>query len=243
MSFPSFQTTLPDPNNTIGDAGQPAGTAGPGYASVQLTSDQPTLRDRTNSGRILARAIVAHKWRVAIKYNKLTQEEFDRVYSFLIHRRGGLNPFFVSLPQYRSSRSSTFASSPYTSQSVSGSTAAGSTVILTDTSGYNSTTHSTPQPGDLFTVNSSSNSNHLKAYMVTRVEKSGEGNYIDSSSQPASDQLRVHFTPGLSKAAGTGDSLVFNNPLIKVIASSDTQQYTLDTNNLYSFNLNLEEVQ
>ena len=61
MSFPSFQTVLPDPNNTIGDAGQPAGTAGPGYASVQLTSDQPTLRDRTNSGRILARAIVLHK--------------------------------------------------------------------------------------------------------------------------------------------------------------------------------------
>ena len=45
MSFSSFQNILPDPNNTIGEAGQAAGTAGPGFATVSLTSEQPTMKD------------------------------------------------------------------------------------------------------------------------------------------------------------------------------------------------------
>ena len=53
-TFSAFQNILPDPTNTIGNAGQVAGTAAEGFASVQLTSDQPTLRDRTNSDRLLA---------------------------------------------------------------------------------------------------------------------------------------------------------------------------------------------
>ena len=60
FSSTGFQNVLPDPNNTIDYAGSPGTNTGyaggPGYSSVQLTSEQKTLRDRTNSGRILARA-------------------------------------------------------------------------------------------------------------------------------------------------------------------------------------------
>ena len=45
MAFNSFQNVLPDVNNTVGDAGQAAGSAGPGFASVKFTSEQPMLRD------------------------------------------------------------------------------------------------------------------------------------------------------------------------------------------------------
>ena len=109
MSFSSFQNILPDPNNTIGEAGQAAGTAGPGFATVSLTSDQPTMKDFTNGGRLLARAIASHAWKIKIGYNPLTQTEFDRIYTFLLHRRGSINPFFVSLPQYRTPRDANFA--------------------------------------------------------------------------------------------------------------------------------------
>ena len=84
-TFISFQDILPDPNNTIGEAGQVAGTAGPGFANVSLTSDQKTMKDFTNSGRILARAIAAHRWKIKISYNPLTRDEFDRIYTFLIY--------------------------------------------------------------------------------------------------------------------------------------------------------------
>ena len=108
-TFTSFQNILPDPNNTIGTAGQVNGTAGPGFASVTLSSIQPTIKDFTNSGRLLARAIASHKWEIQIKYNPMIRADFERIYTFLLQRQGAVNPFFVSLPQHRVPQDSTFA--------------------------------------------------------------------------------------------------------------------------------------
>ena len=106
-----YTDILPDPNNKIGDAGETStsGTAGPGYASVQLTSDQKVIMSRTNSQRTSARAVAGHKWNINIGYNPMTQAEFNPVYSFLLHRYGAVNPFYVSLPQYRTPQNSSFS--------------------------------------------------------------------------------------------------------------------------------------
>ena len=106
-----YTDILPDPNNKIGDAGETlaTGSAGPGYASVQLTSDQKVIMSRTNSNRISARAIAGHKWNINIGYNPMTQAQFNPVYSFLLHRVGPINPFFISLPQYRTPQDSVFS--------------------------------------------------------------------------------------------------------------------------------------
>ena len=245
--FTDFTNILPDPNNSIGWAGQSTtsssegAAAGPGFASVSLTSQQPTIRDVTNSGRILGRAIAAHKWKIKITYNPMTRAEFDPVYTFLLQRRGPLNPFFVSLPQYRVPKDSTFATyAASTNLEVASGIAAGATSALIGRSGYSNTTNKTPFPGDLFTLNAT-NSNHKKVYMVTRVETTAD--YQTSTTQPSSSQVRIHFTPGLSKSVVTGDDVVFHNPLVKVIMVGDVQEYSLNTQNLYSFSLNLEEVQ
>ena len=240
MAFTNHLNTLPDPNNAIGNAGETGGTAGPGFASVQLTSEQPTMKDFTNSGRILARAIARHKWKISINYNPMTQTEFNRVYSFLLHRRGGLKPFFVSLPQYRTPQDTTFATYAASNNlEAIASYSAGVTQIIAGKTGYNNSTNKTPLPGDLFTI-SGTDSNHLKAYMVTRVEDTSD--YQTGTTQPSTSQVKIYFTPGFSRAVGQGDDFIFHNPLIKVIAQ-DTQQYSLNTDNLYNYNLSLEEVQ
>ena len=210
----AVQNTLPDPNNTITDAGTDAGggTAGPGFQSVQLSSIQPILRDRTNSGRIISRSHVYHKWEISLTYNPLTKAEFDPVYNFLLHKRGTLKPFFVSLPQYR-------AQGP-TSRTVANSAVAGATSLSTSGSGGTAIT-----PGMLFTITDSADSSHTKAYIVTQVNSS-----------------TLTITPGLAKAVTGGASLDFADPKIKVIQSSDTRQYNLNVDNLYSFSLKLEEV-
>lgn len=240
-NFSSFQNILPDPNNQIGSAGQVTGTAGPGFASVSISSEQRTLRDRTNSGRILARAKTGHKWNIKIQYNPMTRADFEPVYNFLLHRRGALNPFFVSLPQYRTPQDSTFAtfSQSYKLQSKAVLVSGGATFLTMYKSGYSSA-NGTPQPGDLFTVDGA-NSNHKKAYMVNRVETPTD--YLATSGAPSSNEVRVHFTPGLSRSVAQNDAFVFHNPLIKVIMTTDVQEYSLNTNNLYSFSLSLEEVQ
>jgi len=105
----AYQTILPDPNNPIGNAGQNTGTDGPGYRSVQLTSNSKIMKTRTNSGRVVARAVSGQHWELAISYNPLTRAEFEPIYNFLLNQRGGLKPFFVSLPQYRVPQNAVFA--------------------------------------------------------------------------------------------------------------------------------------
>ena len=245
-AFTDFQNILPDPNNAISYAGDDDSASvgratGPGFASVKFSSEQPLMRDRTNSGRLLTRAIAFHKWKISITYNPMTREEFEPVHNFLLQRRGSLSPFFISLPQYRVPQDSTFASYAASNNlTATSNLSAGVTQALLTKSGYNNSVRKTPRPGDLFTI-SGSNSNHLKAYQVTRAET--DDDYLNSDTQPSPSQVRIHFVPGLARAVASTDGFVFHNPLIKVVQTSDTREYSLNTNNLYQFSLNLEEVQ
>ena len=256
-TFTSYLDVLPDPNYPIGDAGQSlatasGGTAGPGFASVSLTSDQPRIKDSTNSGRILTRSVAAHKWKIKITYNPMTREQFDPVYTFLLQRNALRNNYFyISLPQNRVPKDSTFAtwSASNVLKTVSSETVG--TQLMTiqgdSTQGnanyYNSTTHNTPLPGDMFTFNAA-NSNHKKAYMVTRVGTSSTYNTSGGGMAPTgTHQLQIHCIPTLQKSLSAADTLVFTNPLLKVMMSGDIQEYSLNTQNLYSFSLNLIEVQ
>lgn len=240
--FTQYQQILPDPYNYISYSGSSsssdAGAAyGPGFASVKLTSKQPTVVSRTNGGRVITRAIVGQTWSVDIKYNKLTEGAFNPVYSFLISRMGRVNPFFIVLPQYTTAQDTTFAAAMAGGTSFAAAEAppAGRTFMLCAYSGGGG-----PRPGDIFTISDSNNSNHKKLYMVTRTETNSDYN-SDVGSQPTSAQRRIHFTPSLTYATSNGATLDFTSPLVRVIPTSDTTEYTLDTDGLYSFNLKAEE--
>ena len=237
--FTNFQNILPDPNNSIGSAGQASGTSGPGFASVSITSEQPYLQSKTNSGRLLARAVAYHQWKIKITYNPMTRAEFEPIYNFLLQRRGPLNPFYVSLPQYRTPQNSNFAThSASNNLKATADYAAGSTIMTLDGANYTISADGTPSVGDMFTIDGT-NSNHTKTYMVTRIETPTD--YTGTA--PATDNVRIHFVPGLAKAVSNNDDVVFNNPLIKVVRAGNVEEYSLNTENLYSFSLNLEEVQ
>ena len=77
--------------------------------------------------------------------------------------------------------------------------------------------------------------------MVTRVETNAD--YYTGATQPSTAQVRIHFTPELAKQVGARDDFKFHNPLVKVVLANDIQQYSLGTNGLYQFGLQLEEVQ
>tara|TARA_B110000977_G_scaffold86437_1_gene115152 strand:+ start:2474 stop:3334 length:861 start_codon:yes stop_codon:yes gene_type:complete len=282
----TYQTILPDPNNPIGSAGQNTGTAGPGYASVKLTSKSPIMKTRTNSGRLVGRAIVGHSWEIGLGYNPMTRLEFEPIYNFLLQRRGGLKPFFVSLPQYRVPQDSVFAAyalanltivktnlvatdvlagnnyiiatpgnttwtnigapastsgTPFTATEVGTGTgnvqaAAGSTSLLVD--GLTASNGS-PSPGDLFTITDANDANHTKTYRVTQIET----NTVYDDLRPQTTERIIHFIPGLQKATYNNAILNFHNPLIRVTLASDVQEYSLNTEGLYSFSLKLEEAQ
>lgn len=241
-TFSSFLDILPDPTNPIGISGQAlatnsGGTNGPGFASVEFSSEAPIQVSRTNSGRVLTRAIAGHKWKIQISYNPMTRDQFEPVYNFLLEKNGRLNPFFVKLPQQANSRNAAFTSANPTITTAT--TAAAGTGFLLQ-AGHSTTEATQPQPGDMFTITDSNDSLHTKAYRVTRVLSNAT--YQSGGTQPSTSQRLVYFTPHLQRAVAQGATCDYT-PLIRVMQTADVQQYSLGTNNLFSFSLSLEEAQ
>ena len=231
-AFSSFSSRLPAPNYSIEETGKGgSGTAGPGFASVKFTSNQPVAISRTNSGRVTTRSISAQFWRISVTYNPMTRDQFEPVYNFLQERRGRLKPFEIVLPQYNSPRSSVSSTIL-----ADGAITAGATNFMVD-----GVTSGSLRPGDMFTFNDSNNSNHKKVYQVTRVLTTTD--YL-TGNQPTDSNHRVYYTtPSIEKSVSDNTPIVYTNPVFRVIQSSDIVEYSLGTNNLYSFSLNLEEAQ
>ena len=237
----TFTNRLPDPNWTIHTSG--AGhassyTAGPGFKSIKLSSNSPVQISRTNSGRVITRQVAGHKWGISITYNPMTREEFEPVYSFLLQRKGRLNPFYVVLPNQSSSRNTAFGA--YSGAiTVEGTHTAGSGVML-QTGHEDDPLTTQPQPGDMFTITDSDDSLHTKSYRVTRI--TNEDNFL-TGSEPAAAERYVYFTPNLQRSTKDEAIINYTNPQIRVILKNDVQEYSLGTNNLYTFGLQLQEAQ
>jgi len=247
------------------------GDAGPGFSKVKLTSDQKVMLSRTNSQRVISRASGGQKWNIDIGYHPMTRAEFTPVYTFLLQQRGPLTPFFVELPQYASSQNALFntdtnesGDATYNTNTfaTTGAEAAGSTsVVLTQpadwclknaagadikTANSNTTEEpfNIPAVGDVCSFTDTSNSNHKKVYMVTYVETYYKYNTIpQNTGTPADDErvIRVGITPPLAKTVSSGSTAKFKEVQFKVILPTAVREYSLGTDNLYKFNLQLEE--
>ena len=239
-TFTSFMDQLPDPNYKINDAGaldNTNGEAGPGFAKIKFSSNNQIQVSRTISGRGVTASPGYHMWEFSINYNPMTRIEFEPVSTFLESRRARLYPFYVVLPQHAAPQNSTFASYvASTNPPVAESKAAGLSTLLITVPAVNGD----PTPGDFFNISDPNDANHKKAYKVVRVETNAT--YQTGSSQPATTQRRIHFVPPLSRAVSSSAVTVFSNPKFRVIQKGDTIEYDLDTDNLYQFSLNLEEI-
>ena len=93
----------------------------------------------------------------------------------------------------------------------------------------------------MFTITDSNDSLHTKAYRVTRVM--GNSTYNSAlHSQPTTAQRIVYFTPHLQRNVAQGATCDYT-PLVRVMLKADVQSYSLGTNNLFQFSLQLEEAQ
>ena len=244
-AYTSFQTVLPDPNNPTGPGGQPlttgnGGTNGPGFASINITSGSPIQVSTTNSGRVTTRGIAGHKYTMSITYNPMTREQFEPVYSFLQQQNGRLNPFFVELPQQYTSRNSAFATYA-ASNTITNSILLAQGLDSMLQAGHSTVQATTPKPGDMFTITDANDSLHKKAYRVTRV-MTNAAYHSGLHSQPSAAHRIIYFTPPLQRKVAATQTIDYT-PKIRVILKNDIQSYSLGTNNLFSFSLDLEEAQ
>ena len=240
--FATFANRLPDPAYGIAETGENVNATanyGPGFATVKVTSEQPISVSTTNSGRTITRSIAAHRWKIAITYNPMTRDDFEPIYNFLMEKRGRLKPFEVVLPQYSSPRS-TIAVTSGTKILVKGAITGGNTSFLADNHSDTSSPYTGGlRPGDMFNFTDTNNVNHKKVYRVVRTMD--RDNYLGT--QPATDERRYYTVPSVEKDVSDNMALVSTNPVFRVIKTRDTREYSLGTNNLYQFSLNLIEAQ
>jgi len=226
-------TRLPDPDWGIDDKGEGSSsyTKGPGFASVKLSSAQPLMRDRTNSGKLVTRSQLYHKWNISITYNPMTKAQFAPIYSFLLSKQVSGQPFFVALPQYTLDTSSGFGlevdgkSIRATSNQSKGANQF--SIINND----NITDFETPPPAGQVLFNLPTTLS-WKTFMINFSE-------LDASTAP--DSIKLHITPALNADLTTTDFLNFTNQLFRVVQTGTTYEYDLGTNGLYQFGLKLEE--
>lgn len=232
----AFLNILPDPNNKITDAGtaDSSGVVGPGFASMTLTSNDKVMMNKTNTGRVITRKLATQQWKLKISYNPLTRDEFEPVYNFLLYY-GKLRPFYVELPQHLTSRNSGID----TTVLVDGAITAGAESLVVDDFGT-LTTSNRPRPGDMFTFNDTSDSLHEKMYRVLRTETSG-GAATFGSSDPGANHVRIYTYPNILRAVTDNTPLTFVDPKMRVIMDRDVTSYSLNTDNLYKFDLQLTE--
>lgn len=240
-TFATFNNRLPDPTFLVSDAGsvEASGSKAAGFASVSMSSNRPVQVSRTLSGRGVHSTSGSHHWEVNISYNPMKKEQFDPIMSFLEARNGRLSPFFVVLPQHSRPKNSTFAAhvGANTIRAV-GAHVADSSTLLIDTP---STFPASASPMDCFTITDSTDVNHLKFYRVTRVETNAL--YQAGTTQPTTSQLRLHIMPPLVRPVADNSVINWINPQMRVFQKSEVLEYQLSTDNLYQFQLSLEEIQ
>lgn len=239
-TFNTFSDILPDPVHKVTPQGDldPSGVPGPGFSAMNFVSNGDTQVSRTNSGRGVHRDQEVQYWSFSIKYNPMLREQFDPVDAFLASRNARRDPFFVVLPQYSKPKNSAFAAFAASNTiSNKGAYAAGVSKMMIDSI---PAINGDPSPGDMFTISDPANANHLKVYKVTRVETSAR--YQAATTQPAVTERRIHFSPPLQRNVSDNSEIVFTNPKFRVVAKSDLREYNLDTDNLYQFSLDLEEI-
>jgi len=222
----AFLDTLPDPDYKIGIAGQvdAAGRTGPGFASVKFSSEEPMMSTRANSGRHEKATAYFHKWTLDIDYNPLTCEEFHPIYSFLLLKKNTMEPFYVSLPQYRDQLTTEKLSAagllhPIGYDVIEVEDAASAPIVT--------------RPGQLFTIGSSP-----KVYMATRVETASDYVYALTGANTE----RIWFTPKSIVAIPPATSLFFDNIRLRVVQLDDIQEYELNASGLFKYSIKLEEV-
>lgn len=236
-AFTDYTDILPDPVNTIGYAGQAGGIAGPGFAKVKFTSGYQNQISRTRSGRGVTASPGYHTWEFSISYNPITRAEFEPVSTFLESREARRYPFYVILPQHNAPQDSVFATFCATNTiTLANQHTAGSSTLLLSVG----TTAGNPRPGDFINIVDGTDVNHKKAYKITRVETNAD--YKTGTTQPSTTQRRIHITPSLTRTSASGATVRFLNPMFRVVQKGDTIEYDLDTDNLYQFSLNLEEI-
>jgi hypothetical protein len=190
-------------------------TNAPYVASYQLTSNQPYMESRTWSQKLTRVVRSGHRWDLNLRFNPMTQTEFDVLNDFLMFKQAEATPFY------------TFVGDRLYSE-PNGTYGSASTVGLRDSSiTLNNGTAADWDGLKYFNFQSSN-----KLYQIVKID----GNVISFSPSAreresnSSDMLKVHDNSEVNA----------NRAALYGVLKGEVQ-YSVDQNLLYTVNIKIEE--
>ncbi len=185
---------------------------------ASIGSAQNTIVSVTTSGRVQTRQIDGQKFTITLDYAPMSRANFAPIKAFIMKQRAKLNTFTVIPPIVSNAQG--VASGTI---SVDGAISAGATTCTID--GMATSTSDILKAGDYFRFTGQD-----KVYMAVEdldADGTGEGT--------------LTFEPPLRSDVANDIALIYDNVDFTVRLSNDIQEYSIVTNDLYKYQIDLIE--
>jgi hypothetical protein len=190
----------------------------PAPKDASIGSVQNTIVSVTTSGRVQTRQIDGQKFSITLDYPPMSRSNFAPIKAFIMKQRARLNTFTVIPPIVSNAQG--VASGTI---SVDGAITSGATTCTID--GMATSTNDILKAGDYFRFTGQN-----KVYMaVEDLDSDGTGSGT------------LTFEPPLRSNVADNVVLIYDNVDFTVRLSNDIQEYSIVTNDLYKYQIDLIE--
>ena len=186
--------------------------------NADVGSEQKTIITTTTSGRVQTRQIDGQKFIITLDYAPMTRSNFAPIKAFLMKQRSRLNTFTIIPPVVSNAQG--VASGTI---SVNGAITSGATTCTID--GMAVSTNDILKAGDYFGF-----AGQNKVYMA-----------VEDLDSDASGEGTLTFEPPLRSDVADDVALVYDNVDFTVRLRNDIQEYSIITDNLYKYEIDLIE--
>ena len=186
--------------------------------SANISSEQKTIITTTTSGRVQTRQIDGQKFIITLDYAPMTRSNFAPIKAFLMKQRARLNTFTIIPPVVSNAQG--VASGTI---SVNGAITSGATTCTID--GMAVSTNDILKAGDYFRF-----AGQNKVYMA-----------VEDLDSDVSGEGTLTFEPPLRSDVADDVALVYDNVDFTVRLRNDIQEYSIITDNLYKYEIDLIE--
>jgi len=190
----------------------------PAPKDASIGSVQNTIVSVTTSGRVQTRQIDGQKFSITLDYPPMSRSNFAPIKAFIMKQRARLNTFTVIPPIVSDAQGVATGTI-----SVNGAISSGATTCAID--GMATSTNDILKAGDYFRFTGQD-----KVYMaVEDLDSDGTGSGT------------LTFEPPLRSNVANDVALVYDNVDFTVRLTNDIQEYSIVTNDLYKYQIDLIE--
>ena len=190
----------------------------PAPKDASIGSVQNTIVSVTTSGRVQTRQIDGQKFSITLDYPPMSRSNFAPIKAFIMKQRARLNTFTVIPPVVSNAQGVATGTI-----SVNGAISSGATTCAID--GMATSTNDILKAGDYFRFTGQD-----KVYMaVEDLDSDGTGSGT------------LTFEPPLRSDVADDVALIYDNVDFTVRLSNDIQEYSIVTNDLYKYQIDLIE--